>query len=173
MSLQYSLGDISGTDEAMAYIAEAYCTRLRRAGRGIEHPVEVARLLADDGQSPPIVVVGLLHDVLEDTDTTTRELEDNFGPETARLVSALSQDESIKTYRDRKEALRQQIIDAGREAALVSLADKAAKLRGLASPPPKRKLHHYRETLRAVESRYGHSRMSGRLREQLERWSEL
>jgi len=164
------LADIPETDAAVAFIVDAYRTRLRRAGRGIEHPIEVARLLAEDGQSAKVVVAGVLHDVLEDTNTATRELEDVFGAGVARLVTALSQDQSIKNYQERKEALRQQIIDAGRDAALVSLADKTAKLRGVDSPPPKRKLHHYRETLRGIESRYGPSRMSRRLREQLERW---
>jgi (p)ppGpp synthase/HD superfamily hydrolase len=117
-----------------------------------------------------VVVGGMLHDVLEGTDTTTAELETAFDPEMTRLVEALTQDQSIGSYRRRKALLRQRIIDEGRDPATVSLADKLVKLQHRDSPPAVRKLHHYRETLRLVEERYGDSRLSNRLREQLDRW---
>ncbi|HUA70360.1 MAG TPA: hypothetical protein VMA96_04750 [Solirubrobacteraceae bacterium] len=75
----------------------------------------------------------------------------------------------MRKYRERKAALRRQIVDAGVDAAAVSLADKAAKLRSLESRPAKRKLNHYRETLRGIEQRYGPSRLSVILREELDR----
>jgi (p)ppGpp synthase/HD superfamily hydrolase len=166
------LSEIAGTDEALAFVEDAYRTRLRRAGRTVEHPVAVAGMLADDAQPPRVVVAGILHDVLEDTGATAAELETRFGGDVARLVGAVTQDSSIRKYRERKAALRQQIVDAGAEAAAVSLADKAAKLRSLESRPAKRKLHHYRETLRGIEQRYGPSRLSAMLREELDRWPD-
>ncbi|HEY7622243.1 MAG TPA: hypothetical protein VH834_20905 [Solirubrobacteraceae bacterium] len=60
------LAAIPGVEHALAFLSDAYATRLRRPGRTVEHPVAVARLLAADGQRPPVVVAGLLHDVLED-----------------------------------------------------------------------------------------------------------
>ena len=163
------LTDIAGTDEALAFLNEAYRTRLKRKGRRAEHPIAVGRLLADDGQPPPVVIAGILHDVLEDTGATPAELEDGFGTDVARLVGALTQDSSIGGYKERKAALRRQIVDAGPEAATVSLADKVAKFENTQSRPARRKLVHYRETLDAIEGRYGSSRLSVQLREQLDR----
>jgi (p)ppGpp synthase/HD superfamily hydrolase len=170
MSVQRELAEIPEADAALAFLGEAYRARLKRTGRSVEHPIAVGRVLADDGQPPRLVVAGILHDVLEDTDATATELEDAFGAETARLVVALTQDPSIQGYRKRKAALRRQIVAAGPEAAAVSLADKVAKLQTERSRPANRKLAHYRETLDAIERRYGSSRLSALLREQLDRY---
>jgi len=169
VAVKRKLANVDRADEAVAFLDHAYRTGLRRAGRTVEHPIAVAALLADDGQPPDVVVAGLLHDVLEDTDTTPRELKNAFGPEIARLVGALTQDRSIGKYEKRKAALRAQIVDAGPDAAAVSLADKVEKLRSVESRPANRKLNHYRETLDAIEARYGHSGLSEMLREQLDR----
>jgi len=66
------LSEIAGRDEALAFVEDAYRTRLRRAGRTVEHPVAVAGMLADDAQPPRVVVAGILHDVLEDTGAPAR-----------------------------------------------------------------------------------------------------
>lgn len=172
LAVHAELADIPGADAAIAFLTDAYRTRLRRPGRTVEHPIAVAALLAEDGQPTPVVIAGILHDVLEDTDARRDELNEISGAEVTRLVSALTQDPSIKKYRQRKAALRRQIIDAGPEAAVVSLADKAEKLRSVQTRPAERKLEHYRETVRGIEQRYGRSRLSAVLREQLDRWAE-
>jgi GTP diphosphokinase / guanosine-3',5'-bis(diphosphate) 3'-diphosphatase len=164
------LADTPQVSEALEFIKRAYGNGLRRKGKTAAHPIAVAELLAEDGQPPDVVVAGLLHDVLEDTEATPGELSDAFGAQTARVVEALTQNPSIKDYRARKSELRQQIVDAGPDAATVSLADKAAKLRSAKRRPADRKLDHYRETLREAEARYGPSRLSELLREELERW---
>ncbi len=165
-----SLADIPGAENALAFLGEAYRRRLRRPGKTIEHPIAVATLLADDGRPPPVVIAGILHDVLEDTSATPVELADAVGVDVARWVQALTEDPSIRKYRKRKSALRQQIVDAGPAAAAVSLADKVAKLQAVQSRPPERKLDHYRKTLQAIERHYGSSALSALLREELTRW---
>jgi len=164
------LAAVRGAHEALRFLNDAYRTRLVRPGRTTEHPITVGRLLADDGQSPRLVIAGLLHDALEDTGAKPGELCEKFGGEITRLVAALTEDRSISQYRARKAALRGQILDAGPDAATISLADKLAKLQGVTSRPKKRKLEHYRLTLNEVEQRYGPSRLSVLLRAQLYRW---
>ncbi len=115
-------------------------------------------------------MAGILHDVLEDTEVTAVELHATFGAEIAGLVEALTQDPSIKKYRRRKAALRAQILDAGPDAAAISLADKAAKLMSLDERPDERKLDHYRRTLSEVEQQSGPSHLTELLRAQLSRW---
>jgi GTP diphosphokinase / guanosine-3',5'-bis(diphosphate) 3'-diphosphatase len=164
------LAQIPGAEEAIRFMKEAYRTRLKRPGRGVEHPLAAARLLAADGQAPRVVVAGILHDVLEDTKVTAEEVHAVYGAEIASLVRAVTQDESIKKYRRRKAALRAQIVDAGRDAAAISLADKTAKLMSLDTRPAERKLDHYRATLSGIEERWGPSRIGDLLRAQLGRW---
>jgi (p)ppGpp synthase/HD superfamily hydrolase len=159
-------------DLVRVFLADAYRTRLARAGKTVEHPIAVGGLLTDDGQPPTVVVAGLLHDVLEDTDVTPAELHTRFGPDVTRLVVALTQDTAIMKYGERKAALRQQILDAGPEAAIVSLADKTAKLQSAKHRPKDRRMTHYQATLDEIEARYGRSPLSERLREQLKRWPE-
>ena len=145
---------------------------MRRSGRTLEHPIAVSDLLFDEGQPPTVVVAGLLHDVLEDTDVTPAELHKRFGPDVARLVEALTQDTAIVNYGERKAALRRQILDADPEAAIVSLADKPAKLQSAEHRPKDRRMAHHQTTLDGIEARYRRSRPGERLREQLERWPE-
>jgi len=162
----------SANDAAHAFLANAYRTRMRRSGRTLEHPIAVSDLLFDEGQPPTVVVAGLLHDVLEDTNLTSGELRECFGPDVARLVVALTQDTAIVKCRERKAALRRQILDAGAEAAVVSLADKTAKLQSADVRPKRRQLAHYAATLEGIEARYGQSRLSEHLRDQLDRWPD-
>jgi (p)ppGpp synthase/HD superfamily hydrolase len=170
MSVSENLTEIPGFEEATRFVEQAYRTRLRRRGRAIDHPLAVAQLLAADGQAPPFVVAGILHDVLEDTNVTAGELDAGFGAEIAGLVVALTQDASIKKYRRRKAALRAQILEAGPDAAVISLADKAAKLMESDTRPAEPKLDHYRATLSEIEQRRGPSRIGELLRAQLSRW---
>jgi (p)ppGpp synthase/HD superfamily hydrolase len=162
----------SANDLVRVFLPDAYRMRPRRAGKTVEHPIAVGELLTDDGQPPTVVVAGLLHDVLEDTDLTPAELHTRFGPAIARLVEALSQDTAIVKYDERKAPLRRQILDADPEAAIVSLADKPAKLQSAEHRPKDRRMAHHQTTLDGIEARYRRSRPGERLREQPKRWPE-
>jgi (p)ppGpp synthase/HD superfamily hydrolase len=150
-----------GTDEVLSFLSEAY------GQRPLDHPLAVAQLLREARQPHRVVVAGLLHDVLEDTKVSADEVRRRFGAPVSELVEALTEDGAIDDVRQRKAALRRQILDAGPSAATITLADKAAKL---SEPDPRmslRRLEHYRRTLEGVERRYGHSRLSELLRRRL------
>jgi len=165
-----SLADTPGASPALALLRDAYGTRLTRPGRRPDHSIQVAELLVASGASPRVVVAGLLHDLLEDTDVTSSELRRVCGNGVGGLVEALTQDSSIPIYRRRKAALRARIVATGRDAAVISLADKLAKLQGLSTPPRKRKLRHYRATLHEVDSHYGPTALGRQLGAELERF---
>ena len=55
------------------------------------HPVAVAMLLLAAGADEDLVCAGFLHDVVEDSDTTLRGLDEQFGPRVARLVAAVTE----------------------------------------------------------------------------------
>ena len=156
--------------EALSFVEAAYARRLRRVSRTAQHPIEVAGVLRAAGEPEWVVVAGLLHDVLEDTDVSADELAKRFGPEIAGVVEAVSQDETIRGYRERKADLRRRTVDGGREAANIALADKLAKLEGRTVRPKRKRIAHYTATVDEVEARYGPSPLAERVRRELERW---
>lgn len=87
------------------------------------HPKYVARIIEELTNDPAMVAVALLHDVLEDTDATLQELEEEFGQEIAELVKELTNPEKMlpnkKLYLADK--LANQISD---KALLIKLADR-------------------------------------------------
>jgi (p)ppGpp synthase/HD superfamily hydrolase len=148
--------------------------RQRRDSDGapfIEHPMEVARLLRDVGCREVVIAAGLLHDVLENTAATARELTARFGTEVTTLVQAVSDDASVEDYRERKQLLRDQVEDADGDALLIFAADKISKVRELSHTLKGRRarlavttpdglqhdvrlrLEHYQESLRMLQRR--------------------
>ena len=127
----------------------------------VRHPIEVGLLLHAAGYPDDVVAAGLLHDVLERTETVGVELDRRFGARVAHLVATLSEDPSIAEYGERKRELRERVEHAGSDALAIFAADKIAKVRELAPLQPWRlrshdtqaKLAHYRacgELLRRV-----------------------
>uniref|UniRef100_A0A0P4WVQ1 Guanosine-3',5'-bis(diphosphate) 3'-pyrophosphohydrolase MESH1 n=1 Tax=Scylla olivacea TaxID=85551 RepID=A0A0P4WVQ1_SCYOL len=97
----------------------------------INHPIGVAYLLVEAGvEDVDVLQAALLHDTVEDTDTSPQELQDVFGPRVAGLVAEVTDDKSLPS----KERKRLQIVhaaSASHEAKLVKLADKLYNLRDL------------------------------------------
>ena len=69
----------------------------------IVHPMEVMQILTAAGCGEDVIVAGILHDTVEDTDATLEEISALFGEKVARLVAHESEDKS-KTWRERKSA---------------------------------------------------------------------
>jgi (p)ppGpp synthase/HD superfamily hydrolase len=90
----------------------------------VEHPVRVAALLDEHGFRQEVLAAALLHDVVEDSETTLDELREEFGGEVAGLVGALTDDESIDSYRERKAEHRERVAAADGEALAIYGADK-------------------------------------------------
>ncbi len=119
---------------ALATASEAHAGQIRNGAGGIpyiEHPLAVAQLLAEHGWSDEVLAAALLHDVVEDSDTTVAELREQFGAAIAGLVAALSDDESISDWRQRKTEHRGRISEADREAQAIYGADKLTNVKAL------------------------------------------
>src|SRR4029077_14834656 len=104
-------------ERAYRFALAAHEGERSRGETRIDHPTAVARLLVRQGADDQTVAAALLHDVLEDTTVTRAELEEEVGMAVAGLVAELTEDESIGAYADRKAHLRQQVADAGEQAA--------------------------------------------------------
>src|SRR6266508_7014723 len=76
---------------AYVFSAREHRGQVRRSGEPyLIHPLNVAAILAEMKADDVSIVVGLLHDVLEDTLTTKKSIAQQFGPEVADLVDRLT-----------------------------------------------------------------------------------
>jgi GTP diphosphokinase / guanosine-3',5'-bis(diphosphate) 3'-diphosphatase len=84
-----------------------------------------------------VIVAALLHDVVEDTDTTGEQVREKYGDIVAQLVAEVTDDKSLNK-KDRKELPVEHapVLSAG--AKLIKIADKIANVREIASDPPKK-----------------------------------
>jgi (p)ppGpp synthase/HD superfamily hydrolase len=120
--------------EALAMAQRAHAGQLRRGSDGrpfIDHPVAVAELLVDEHQSEEVIAAALLHDVVEKSDTDLDTVRERFGDVVATLVEAMTEDESIPAYEDRKEEHRRRIADSEPAALAIFAADKLTNVRML------------------------------------------
>jgi (p)ppGpp synthase/HD superfamily hydrolase len=97
----------------------------------IVHPYEVAMLLHVSGYGDEVLAVALLHEVVEKGGASTDELREAFGPRIAADVAALTEDDGIADYDERKAALRRSAEGAREDVLSVFAADKVVKAREL------------------------------------------
>jgi guanosine-3',5'-bis(diphosphate) 3'-pyrophosphohydrolase len=103
----------------------------------INHPIELANLLWNTAgiQDAEVIAAALLHDTVEDTDTTFDELDREFGPTIRSLVAEVTDDKSLP-----KEVRKQLQIDhaphLSDRARFIKLADKISNLRDMLIAPP-------------------------------------
>lgn len=140
---------------AYVFAANRHQGQVRRSGEAyFTHPLTVAWMLAEMELDEVAIAAGLLHDILEDTDTTPAELELEFGPEVTRLVEALtklSDFESSFTSREANEAenFRRLLLASMDDVRviLVKLADRLHNMRTLSFLRPDRQVAIAQETL--------------------------
>jgi (p)ppGpp synthase/HD superfamily hydrolase len=116
---------------ALAKATAAHAGQVRNGSGGlpyIEHPRMVAATLAAHGYPDEVLAAALLHDVVEDSDTTVEDLHAEFGEAIADLVAALSDDESIEDYRERKDEHRSRVAVVDGDAFAIYAADKFTNL---------------------------------------------
>lgn len=103
----------------------------------IVHPMDVFSVLLKNGAPENVVIAGLLHDVVEDTDFTLSDIRQRFGDDVTILVNGASEPEELRevagskknTWRERKSHTIEFITGAGRNMKLLSCADKLSNIR--------------------------------------------
>lgn len=96
----------------------------------ITHPLETLAILNTMRADMYLLSAGVLHDVLEDTDTTEEELKDLFGDEIAELVKEHTEDKS-KSWLERKKTSIKKLQEATKREKMLVMADKTSNLRNL------------------------------------------
>ena len=103
----------------------------------INHPIEVAETLWRVGRvrEMPTLIAALLHDTLEDTDTTPQEISDQFGPDVLALVREVTDDKSLH-WTERKEKQIETASHKTPAAKCLKMADKICNVHDLTASPP-------------------------------------
>ncbi len=154
--------------KAYAFGASAHEGQTRKSGEPyITHPVAVAQELADMRLDAQAICAAILHDVVEDTPASLSEIEEQFGPEVAQLVDAVSKLDQIQ-FRSRAEAqaesFRKMMLAMIEDirVILVKLSDRLHNMQTLDSMPPAKRKRIARETLdiyAPIANRLGINRM--------------
>ncbi len=140
--------------QAVSFIAEAHRGQFRKSGMPYtEHPYEVAKIIADLQLDTSSVLAGLLHDVVEDTPHTLKEISELFGAETAFMVDAVTKisatqkehnkaAEKAETYRKLLNAMAKDP-----RVILVKIADRLHNMRTMRYMKPEKRQIIAQETL--------------------------
>ncbi|MDO4481918.1 MAG: HD domain-containing protein [Bacillota bacterium] len=121
-------------NDAVIFAVERHCGQLRK-GTGIPyivHPIETMSILVNMRADVSLMAAGILHDVIEDTDTSETELLERFGEDVYNLVMSHTEDKS-KSWEERKKHAVSETVNAPFRSKMLVLADKVANLRSLRS----------------------------------------
>ncbi len=138
--------------KAYIFTAKVHKGQSRISGEPyISHPLEVARLLAELRQDPETVCAGLLHDTVEDTATTLREVDEHFGHDVAELVDGVTKLAKIdvsNTQVRQAESYRKMLIAMAKDirVIIIKLADRLHNALTLQHLPQKSRERIARET---------------------------
>ncbi|KAG9489191.1 guanosine-3',5'-bis(diphosphate) 3'-pyrophosphohydrolase MESH1 [Eleutherodactylus coqui] len=134
------MSDVAGVLEAADFAAVKHKAQQRKDVEKtpyINHPIGVARILSHEAGVSDVTVLqaALLHDTVEDTNTTFLEIEEKFGPEVKRIVEEVTDDKTLPRM-TRKELQIKHAPHCSHKAKLVKLADKLYNLRDLNRSTP-------------------------------------
>ena len=126
--------------KAVAFAADKHRAQRRKdagASPYINHPIALANVLANEGRIEDLAVLcaAVLHDTIEDTDTTEAELAALFGSAVAAIVCEVTDDRSLEKGM-RKLRQIEHAPHLSPAAKLVKLADKICNLRDILASPP-------------------------------------
>jgi guanosine-3',5'-bis(diphosphate) 3'-pyrophosphohydrolase len=127
--------------KALVFAADKHRNQRRKdtdASPYINHPIALANILVNEGGITDINVLcgAILHDTIEDTETTKEELTQQFGEKITSIVLDVTDDKTLPKA-ERKLKQIEHASHASNEAKLVKLADKISNLRDILSSPPK------------------------------------
>jgi GTP diphosphokinase / guanosine-3',5'-bis(diphosphate) 3'-diphosphatase len=132
--------DIAQLLRAASFAAHKHRDQRRKDAQAspyINHPLALACILANEGgvTDTATLCAALLHDTIEDTDTTAEEIVREFGAEIAGIVKEVTDDKALPTS-ERKRLQIEHAAHISVRAKRVKLADKIANLRDVAASPP-------------------------------------
>ena len=150
----FSPDDIEKIKKAYSIASEAHAEQRRRSGEPyIIHPIAVAKILAEMGMDAESVCAALLHDVVEDTETTSEEIRSMFGESIEQLVDGVTKLGQIPLSASKEEQqsenIRKMFLAMSRDirVIIIKLADRVHNMRTLMHMPEEKRRYKARETL--------------------------
>lgn len=98
----------------------------------VAHPLEVGITLAKYGFSDEIIIAGILHDTIEDTDLVLKDIERAFGPVVSLYVDYCIEQNKADTWKNRKDDYLKQLSDAPIDVLYIVCADKLTNIKSIA-----------------------------------------
>ena len=146
-------GSVALINTAYEMARSAHANQNRSSGElYINHPIAVARIVADIGLDEVSIVAALLHDAVEDTGITISDVESNFGSEVSAIVDGVTKLERLQF--DSKEAqqaatMRKMLVAMARDlrVLMIKLADRLHNMRTIAAVPHEKQQRVAQETL--------------------------
>lgn len=137
-NIKQSLSTYENTQRLMRAIADAakwHCNQIRKGTEipYIAHPFGVLALLQLHMVSDEdILIAGVLHDCLEDTNCTVAYIESTYGKRVAKIIQMLSESDNVETWESRKKYILDHLKKQSYEIKLITLADKLHNLMSIA-----------------------------------------
>ena len=131
--------DTTLLDRAIVFAVRAHAGTERR-GKGfpyIVHPMEAVEIVATMTRDQELLAAAVLHDTVEDTDTTVEQIRTEFGDRIASLVASesdivLDGVSEADSWHARKQAAINRLARASHDAKMVALGDKLSNMRAIA-----------------------------------------
>ncbi|MEO6403283.1 MAG: RelA/SpoT family protein, partial [Vicinamibacteria bacterium] len=166
VQLHHPGADLDVLRRAYVFSAVAHKGQVRASGEPyLSHPLEVASILASWRLDPICVSVGLLHDALEDTLATPKEIEEKFGPVVLHIVEGLTKISQItfSSVEERQaESFRKLLLAMVDDVRVivVKLADRLHNMRTLQHLPEEKRIRISQETMEIYAALAGRLGMS-------------
>jgi (p)ppGpp synthase/HD superfamily hydrolase len=118
--------------QAIDYATKKHAGQMRKGTEipYITHPLKVMEILSKNGCSNNVIIAGILHDTLEDTNATEEEIVSLFGNDVLAIVRSETEDKT-PSWKERKSHTIEHLKSAPLEVKLVCCADKLANLRDM------------------------------------------
>jgi guanosine-3',5'-bis(diphosphate) 3'-pyrophosphohydrolase len=134
------MNDVAQLIRAINFAAQKHKSQKRKGADGqpyINHVLEVVNLLANVGKIEDynVLIAAVLHDTIEDTETTGEEIRKLFGATVGKYVSEVTDDKSLPKAR-RKELQIEHAPHLSKGAKYIKLADKISNIRDVLENPP-------------------------------------
>lgn len=161
--------------EAFNFAVKAHTGQKRRSGEDyVQHPIAVAKILAEIGMRSKTISAALLHDIPEDTQTTLKEIEEKFGKEIAGMVDGVTKLGRIKLRGSHEEYflenLRKMFLAMATDirVIIIKLADRLHNMQTLEFNPPDKQLriaHETMEVFAPIANRLGMGEIKAKLQD--------